>query len=134
MVQRLGMELLYPEQRLPAAVASYPSVTVELIKPQATAVASPIPAVSHCSLVVTKGVGQGQSPVFLHEAWCQLRPAQDIPNFEAWAANVQAGGVRAAGSIVEHGHSVCCMTAFGVNVIRSKVLKKARASSLCCLG
>ena len=54
------------------------------------------PAVSHSSLAVSKAVGQGWSPVPLHEAWREWHPAQDVPS----QAKVQAGEVRAAGSIV----------------------------------
>ena len=78
-------------------------MTSHLIKP--AAVVSSIPAVSHRSLTTSKAVWQGWSPVPLHEeAWQEWHPAQDIPS----QANVQpeAGEVRAAGSIVEHGHSV----------------------------
>ena len=73
---------------------------VELIK--SAAIASCIPAVSHPSLAGSKAVGQGWSPVPLHEAWREWLPAQDIPS----KANVQAGEVRAASGSVEHGHSV----------------------------
>ena len=38
----------------------------------------------------------------MHEAWREWHPAQDVPS----QAKVQAGEVNAAGSIVEHGHSV----------------------------
>ena len=72
----------------------------DLIKP--AAVASSIPAVSHSSLAVSKAVGQCWSPVPSHKAWREWHPAQDVPR----QAKVQAGEVRAAGSIVEHGHSV----------------------------
>ena len=51
---------------------------------------------------VSKAVLQGWSPVPCHEARHQWHPAQDIPS----QANVQAGEVKAACSIVEHGHSV----------------------------
>ena len=79
-----------------------PHPNIELIKP--AALASFISAVSHRSLAVSKAVGQGWSPVPSHEAWREWHwhPAQDIPS----QANVQAGEVTAAGSIVEHGHSV----------------------------
>ena len=83
---------------LTPAITPYPKNA--LIKP--AAVASSIPAVSHSSLAVSKAVGLGWSPVPSHEAWREWRPAQDVPS----QAKVQAREVRAAGSIVEHGHSV----------------------------
>ena len=87
----------------PAVSPVTPHPNVELIKP--AAFASSIPAVSHHSLAVSKAVGQarqGWSPVPSHEASREWHPAQDIPS----QANVQAGEVRANGSIVEHGHSI----------------------------
>ena len=45
------------------------------------------------------------SPVPSHEAWLEWCPAQDVPS----QAKVQAGEVRAAGSIVEHVHSVALL-------------------------
>ena len=111
---------------LSPAVTPHP--IVYLIKP--AAVASSIPAVSHSSLAVSKAVGQCWSPVPSHEAWREWHPAQDVPR----QAKVQAGEVRAAGSIVEHGHSVALRDAPGVKVMGSKVLKNTRASSLCLLG
>ena len=83
---------------LSPAVTPHPNV--DLIKP--AAVASSIPAVSHSSLPVSKAAGQGWSPVPSHEAWREWHPAQDVPR----QVKVQAGEVRAAGSIIEHGHSV----------------------------
>ena len=82
-----------------------PHPNAVLIKP--AAVASSIPSVSHSSLVVSKAVtvGQGWSPVPSHEAWREWHPAQDVPS----QAKVQAGEVRAAGSIVEHVHSVALL-------------------------
>ena len=74
-----------------------PHPNVELIKP--AAVASSISAFSHCFLAVSKAVGQGWSPVPSHKAWREWHPAQDILS----QANVQAGEIRAAGSIVEIG-------------------------------
>ena len=47
-------------------------------------------------------MGQGWSPVPSHEAWREWYPAQDVPS----QAKVQAGEVRAAGSIVGQWHSV----------------------------
>ena len=114
---------------LTPAVAPHPNV--DFIKP--AAVASTIPAGSHRPLAVPKAVGQGWRPVPSHEAWRERCPAQDV----ASQAKVQAGEVRAAGSIVEHGHSVALprgVTSPGVNVMGSKVLKKTKASSLCLLG
>ena len=83
---------------LTPAITPHPNV--KLTKP--AAVASSIPAVSHSSLAVSKAVGQGWSPAPCHKAWREWHPAQDAPS----QAKVQAGEVRAAGSIVEHGHSV----------------------------
>ena len=82
--------------------AIMPHPSVELIKP--AAVASSIPAVSNSTLAVCKAVVKGWSPVPLHEAcqWREWHPAHDIPS----QANVQAGEVRAAGSIIGHGHFV----------------------------
>ena len=69
--------------------------------PAAVASSIQVPAVSHSSLAVSKAVGQGRSLVPSHKAWRE-HPAQDVPS----QAKVQAGEIRAAGSIVEHGHSV----------------------------
>ena len=126
---QLGLSDSNPAWTTPAIT---PYQIVELIKPAAVATTCQAHSCCRCSLSVTNAVGQGWSPVFLHEAWRQWHPAQDIPS----QANVQAGEFRAAGSrcIVEHGHSIAEHDAFGFNVMGSKMLKKIRASFLCCLG
>ena len=55
-------------------------------------------------------MGQGWSPDPLHEAWREWHPAHVSDHLSQ--AKVQAGEVRAAGSIVEHGHSVVLREAF----------------------
>ena len=68
---QLGLSDSNPAWLTPA-VTSHPYVAP--IKP--AAVASSIPAVSRRSLAVSKAVGQGWSPVPLHEAWRGWHPAR----------------------------------------------------------
>ena len=71
---QLGLGDGNPAWLIPALT---PHPSADLIQP--AAVASPIPAVSHCSWAVAKTVLKGWSPVSLHKAWRQWHPAESIP-------------------------------------------------------
>ena len=112
--------------------AVMPHPNVELIRPAAAT--SSIPAVSHCSLAVSKAVRQGWSPVPSHEAWHEWHPAPGPRTFLA-KQMYRLGRLALLAVSYDMGTPLRCVPHRSqLDGFKSARLNSTRASSLCCLG